>query len=457
MSRALARVPGIAGVLLLVGVYAFDVGHGFVKDDFNWILTSRVEHVTDLSRLLGAATGFFRPLVSFSFAINYALFDLRPLGYGLTNLALLLACVGVLFLLLRGVGIGREVAGAVALLWALNFQGINMAVLWISGRTALLATLFVVASAWAWTRGSRALATVLAMAAMWSKEEALALPAILTAWSAIDRRGGLLRAAREAWPLWLVAGITLVSRTWAGAFTPLSAPPLYRYQFDAATLSGNLLAYADRVGTTPVLALLLFWLAAGLPRVVDGGNADTRLEQSRNRALKGGAWMLCSFAPTILLPVRSSLYAVLPSIGLMLVVGDLTERVVMRARPAAIERATAVVLLTFLALVPVYRSRNLRYVQEAELSAAIVNELSMIAAAHPGGGLVVIKDRRDVRPTAEQAFGPLVERAALLVTNGKLQVWIDPPPAELGTAASPDLRSSIATLVVEAGALKRIQ
>ena len=117
--------------------------------------------------------------------------------------------------------------------------------------------------------------------------------------------------------------------------------------------------------------------------------------RSRNRALKGVVWVLCSFAPTILLPVRSSLYAVLPSIGLMLIVGDLAERMAVRARPAAIQRATAVVLLVFLALVPVYRARNLRYVQEAELSAAIVEELSSIAAAQPDGGLVVIKDARD--------------------------------------------------------------
>lgn len=453
-ASPLVRYFGAAGVLLLIGVYAFDTGHGFVKDDFSWILTSRVERLQDLRRLVGAPTGFFRPVVSLSFAINYALFDLRPLGYGVTNLTLLLACVGVLFQLLRASGIRREVAGAVALLWGLNFQGINMAVLWISGRTALLAALFAVAAAWAWTRERRVLAAMLAMAAMWSKEEAFALPLILTAWSLIDARESMGRVLRETWLLWLVMVISLGCRTWAGAFTPASAPAVYRYQFDIATLAANAVAYADRVGTTSILALLVFWLAAGRPPL-SGGHADPSLARSRDRVYKGMIWLLLSLAPTILLPVRSSLYAVLPSVGVMFIVGIVAEHVAARTRPERIQRAMLVMLLVFLALLPVYRSRNLRYVQEAELSAAIARELSRVAAMHPNGGLVVIKDRRDVRPTAEQAFGPLADRAALLVTNGRIRMWIDPAPAELAGVTPPDLSSPIETLVVEGGGVRR--
>jgi hypothetical protein len=67
----------------------------------------------------------------------------------------------------------------------------------------------------------------------------------------------------------------------------------------------------------------------------------------------------------------------------------------------------------------------------------------------------VIKDTRDRRPTAEQALGPLGDRAAFLVTDGQLQLWIDPAPAELTGAAPPDLRSAVATLVVERGQVRR--
>src|SRR5258706_4044580 len=92
MVRLLSRIAPLAALVLLAGVYGCDAGHGFVKDDFVWILTSRVEHAADFRRLLGAPTGFFRPLVSVSFAIDHALFGLSPLGYGLCYLCLLLSC-----------------------------------------------------------------------------------------------------------------------------------------------------------------------------------------------------------------------------------------------------------------------------------------------------------------------------------------------------------------------------
>src|SRR6266851_7474411 len=130
---------------------------------------------------LGAGTGFFRPIVSLSFAVDQAIFHLAPLAYGLTNLALLFACVGMLYLLFRVLGLRAGVAVGAALVWALNYQGINMAVLWISGRTALIVTFWAVAAAYAWARRLRGAAALFAMLAMWSKEEGFVVPAILIA------------------------------------------------------------------------------------------------------------------------------------------------------------------------------------------------------------------------------------------------------------------------------------
>ena len=450
-----ASVCALAGGLFVVLIYIFDVGHGFVKDDFVWILTSRVEGLDDIRRLAGAATGFFRPVVSLSFALNHAWFGIQPIGYGLTNLALLLACLFTLMALMRALGIGRGVAVGVALLWALNFQGINMAVLWISGRTALLVTLFSTAAAWAWTRERRLTAALLAMTAMWSKEEAFALPAILTAWSVLDSRRRPLEALRRTWPLWAVAAASLAARATSGAYTPASAPSYYRYQFGIATFIENLVAYADRVGTTALGALLVFWLAAGAPglRRSSAVSADGQGD-SRRLIAKGAIWLTLMLAPTILLPVRSSLYAVLPSVGVMLLVGHFVERIVLCAAPGALRRAVVVVSVLFIGLLPVYRARNARYVNEAELSASIVAELTRIASSRKEGGLVLIQDVRDARPTAEQALGALADRAAFLATNGKLRAWIDPPPSELSGTPAPDPATAVETLVVEGGRVR---
>jgi hypothetical protein len=98
--------------------------------------------------------------------------------------------------------------------------------------------------------------------------------------------------------------------------------------------------------------------------------------------------------------------------------------------------------------------RNQRYVNEAKLSTAIAREITAIARSG-GHGLVVIKDVRDARPTAEQAFGALAGQMGELVTGGAIQLWIDPPPAELSSARPPDLSSAVGTLVVERGRVRR--
>jgi hypothetical protein len=227
------------------------------------------------------------------------------------------------------------------------------------------------------------------------------------------------------------------------------------------TVAANAVAYADRVATTPVLALLLFWVAAGWPGMSATGALESGIRSEAGVNLrtiaKGAVWLVLAFAPTILLPVRSSLYGVLPSVGMALIVAEIGQRIVARVTPLKAQRAVVAMFLVFVALLPAYWARNERYVREAELSAAIVGELVDIASRHPTGGLVVIRDDRRERPTAEQAFGPLADRAALLATGGTLQVWIEPAPRELASVSPPDLRSAVATLVVEDGRLRQSQ
>lgn len=449
--------PGAVVVLvsLIAAVYGCDAGHGFVKDDFVWIASSRVDRARDLVSLVAPGTaGFFRPVVSLTFAINHALFGLEPLGYGLTNVALLFACLALLFQLLKALGLRAGVAAAGALVWALNFQGVNMAVLWISGRTALVLVLWALAAATAWARGHRRYAALFAMLAMWSKEEGFVLAPILSAWSMLDGRDAarplwarLRRTCVETWMLWVVTGASLAVRAWAGAWTPASAPSFYRYRFDVATLWENAYQYADRSATTPVLVFVLFWLVAGLPPVTAA--ADGR------RRLKGAIWLLCGFAPTLLLPVRSSLYALFPSVGVVLILSDMADEAVSRLSRPAVNRAIAFLVLLFVGLFPVYKVRNRRYVREAELSATVLREVSRIAEEGSGRAVVVIRDVRDARPTAEQAFGGLAAEAAALVTDGRVRLWIDPPPSDLTGGVPPDPAEIAAVLVVESGRVRR--
>ena len=456
MTRVLRRGAVVVALCLIAMVYGCDAGHGFVKDDFVWIANSQMESPRDIVRLIApGAAGFFRPIVSLTFAIDHALFGLDPLGYGLTNVVLLFACIGLLFLLLRALGLRAGVAIGGALVWALNFQAVNMAVLWISGRTALVLVLWAVAAAYAWVRGHRLLAAVFAMLAMWSKEEGFVIPAILSVWSIVDSRDAALppwrrvrRTLAETWMLWVVAAVSLAVRAWSGAWTPTSAPSFYRYRFDLSTLLAHTYHYADRSATTPVLVFVLFWLAAGCPRF--GQGTDGR------RRLKGASWLVLGFAPTLLLPVRSSLYALFPSIGVVLVLSDLVEGAVSRLSQRALNRAIAFLVLLLVALFPVYKVRNRRYVGEAELSAAVMREVSRVAGER-GRAVVVIRDVRDARPTAEQALGGLADEAGALMTDGRVRLWIEPPPADLAGGAAPAATEVSAVLVVKSGQVTRIQ
>ncbi len=414
-----------------------------------------MEGPRDIVRLIApAAAGFFRPVVSLTFAIDHAIFGLDPLGYGLTNVALLFGCVGLLTLVLHALGLRRGVAIAGALVWALNFQAVNMAVLWISGRTALVLVLWALAAAYAWLRGHRVLAAGCAMLAMWSKEEGFVIPAIISVWSVIDGRSAALalwarlrRTLAETWMLWVAAAVSLAVRAWSGAWTPASAPSFYRYRFDLTTLLGHTYQYADRAATTPVLVFVLFWLVAGFPRFNPG--TDWR------RRVKGASWLVLGFAPTLLLPVRSSLYALFPSIGVVLVLGDLVEGAASRLSQRALNRAIAFLVLLLVALFPVYKVRNRRYVREAELSAAVMREVVTIAGERSGRTVVVIEDVRDARPTAEQALGGLADEAGALMTDGRVRLWIDPPPADLAGGVAPAPAEISAVLIVKSGQVTR--
>jgi hypothetical protein len=130
---------------------------------------------------------YFRPLVVLSFLWDRALWDLSPAGYHLTNL-LLHAVTTLLFLAIARRLLASEFAARTgASLFAVH-PCHTEAILWVSGRTDLMAGLCFALAIWLYLRGRAAdrlrsgwfglclLACGLALAA---KEMALTLPAVL--------------------------------------------------------------------------------------------------------------------------------------------------------------------------------------------------------------------------------------------------------------------------------------
>jgi hypothetical protein len=396
-------LAAIVMAVVFLAIYLPDIGHGFISDDYRWIAESRVDEAGDVARLFRTNVGFYRPLVSLAFAADHAVWGTRAFGYGLTNLLLLGIAAVLLYELARRFDLPPAASLVAVGVWLFNFHAVNMALLWISGRTALLASVWALATAILFLRGRFAPAAMSCLAAMLSKEEAVALPVLCTvyAWSS----GPRAHVLRSTGAMWGALAIYLVLRVASGAFWPTDAPPFYALTLSPSVIARNVLEYADRAGTVAAGAGLLLF---GLCRVRRVGFA----EAERRTLLFSALWIPAMFALTVLVPVRSSLYALLPSVGSALAAGAVASAA-LRARPVIFTRVVTALLVGAVLLVPVYRSRNGRWVELAELSERVMSTLQRETAGRSGGHLVLI-DAIGERFNLDAAFGALFPDAVRL-------------------------------------------
>lgn len=409
--------------------YGPTIAGGFVKDDFVWIYHGRLNGWSSVYAAFANADGFYRPLVWLSFGLTEAVFGTNPIPYALTNLLLGLACGASIFALARALGLAAWAAVAVTAVWAFNFHGINMAIVWMSGRTSLLGTLFSTLAAVALMRHRSVLAGVLAFMAFLSKEEVVALPLVLTLWLLISGS-----SVKRSLGLWIALVTYFVIRESSGAVGVSDAPPFYELTFDPAHVAANIVEYADRSMTLAVLVSIAGAVVLGrLPRLLA---ADWRL------VLMGVVWLLGGFAITVWLPVRSSLYAVFPSIGAALATGAILTAVVQSAEIRRTTRVAVVAVLLPFLLLPVYWQRNVRWTELRELSNATIEAIRSDNV--PGPRLVVLEDDLSTRANFRHVFGGQLPEAAALLFND-VSLWIEPPPPEIDVASKPALAGRIVT------------
>jgi protein O-mannosyl-transferase len=207
----------IAG--LAFALFGRGLGFGFVWDDHDLIETNRAVSGEGALRgwasLLGsgfAASPFapqpgpyYRPLSTWTLALDHAAWKGRPAGFHATNLALHAAASVALLEWLAATGLGAWPRLAGAALFAAHPVHVEP-VAWISGRTDLLATLAGLLALLAWRRARepgpgrrRGLAAGLSVAflaaALLAKEMALAIPLVMVVQEAV-RRPGLAGRAR---------------------------------------------------------------------------------------------------------------------------------------------------------------------------------------------------------------------------------------------------------------------
>lgn len=418
----LARTTAVAPFILFVVVYLPAAGHGFIKDDYSWILNNRVRDWPGLLHLFHSDNGFYRPMVAATFALNERVFDAVPRGYGITNVVLALLCGASISSLARGLHLSRGAALAAGALWLLNFHGIAMSILWISGRTALVLTLAATASAAALVRGHLVVAVLWLAVALFAKEEAVVLPFVLLAWLFLLRRAG--KAAPASIVGWTAAAAVIeagyfLARASTRAMTPSTAPAFYRLTFSVGAVLHNAGQYADRVATFPAAVVLLAILVLGSMRSVFD-------DRTRTILYCGVVWVVGGLSLTIFLPVRSDLYACFPSVGVCLGAAAVLARLWDLSSFQRQQRALVAALVLLVFLSPVYHLRTRRWVSFANFASSALADLQRLTSAVPDGAHVVIEDDRAQRANMASVFGTLLNDAYRLHTGRQMNLWIEP-------------------------------
>jgi len=424
MTARRAATPLVAALVLLTiltAIYGPGIGKGFVKDDVVWVGANHVTSWNDVHALLFRTDGFYRPVVATTFALDRAAYGLEPFGFGVTNLILLLIGAAALAYLATSLGLPVTTAIAVAGVWALNFHAVNMAVLWLSGRTALCVVIATLLAAAAVVRGRPVVAGTAALVAMLAKEEAVMLPFILSGWAWVlaeeSSESHTARIVRLTWPTWLALAIYFALRAQTAAMTPMNATDAYRFVLSPGALMGNALEYLDRACTFSAIVVIVAHLIAWRRPAITP--AITRV------LLLAAIWFAGTFALTIFVPNRSSLYALLPSVAPALVTGFLLQQLWDGSARAVHRRlVTAAVILPIL-LLPVYWSRNVRWVEIAELSSETFAAIQRVVGERPDADRIVFHDDRSTRRSFANAYDQLLPEAVRLAAGRDIHAEID--------------------------------
>jgi len=150
----------------------------FQAEDFLWLRLATPQSVLQSFHGTWGHAVAYRPIMRVSYYLDWLLFGRSAFGWHLENIVLIgidATLVAVLFFRLRS---GDVLAVAAALLFVTGPVG-RENVDWISGRTGLLALLFMMCAVLAWLRGSVAGAVIFTELGMATYEATAVLPAVL--------------------------------------------------------------------------------------------------------------------------------------------------------------------------------------------------------------------------------------------------------------------------------------
>lgn len=305
---------GLAGVLALGALWAAGLHAPFVYDDKVEVIGNPTIRVfTDLGAILRYNVS--RPLLIATYAVNWALGGLDPVGYHALSIVIHLVNVVLAAKVVRQV-LGRvpsllpqaEALGwMAAVLWGAHPMAVQC-VTYITGRSDALCATFWLAASLAWLRG-RTRATLLAVAAaIATKELAVMLPLwlVMLRWPrgrewrvpaalvALLAAGAALRVQLMGWPF-LPPQRSYLVQAWAQGEVTTRYLLLWVFPWPQAVLHDPALI-GNRLGIGSALTALALVATA----------ASAWALRARPPALAALGWLLvvCWLAPSGVLPLK---------------------------------------------------------------------------------------------------------------------------------------------------------
>ncbi|MBI3733167.1 MAG: hypothetical protein HY259_06875 [Chloroflexi bacterium] len=141
----------------LLGAIAFlpSLRAGFVSDSFGCLEIAQWSYLEDiLWRLNPCGTGFYRPLTSLVFWLEYQLFGLNPLGYHLVALALHIGSSLIIYRLAQRLTASRWAGAAAALVFVTNIHA-HEVIGWVADLHNALGGFVLLAAVYTYLRGAR--------------------------------------------------------------------------------------------------------------------------------------------------------------------------------------------------------------------------------------------------------------------------------------------------------------
>jgi len=426
-------VPAL-GVLVVLSL-GVSLGGDFVWDDRPLIVENALVKNTDsLAEILTSGfsesgdhhdrfRSYFRPLVSVSYLLDYTVWGLAPFGFHLTNLLLHFACCLLVLRMALDERLDPRAAFAGAALFAVHPVHVE-SVAWISGRTDLIACLFVLGAFVCHTRGRsgrgfyRPASWLLFAAALYSKEVAATFPAIVFMVNGFRERGSgrLLRALSPSLPFFAILGLYLVSR--AGVLGA-AGEPIYTLEPLAWIATGIFVigrylallvlpvGYDAHYSYQPLATIVDMRVAVGAMMLGLVGFAVWRLVRAKSPALQWIVWVGLTLTPVLLFGrfgqiLLADRFLYLPSVGAALLAASGVQAAIVLNRSAVRRRAFATigVVVVLLSLVTVTRSRV--WATDERLFSNMLETSANSALAHNNLGMALY--HREDLPTAIAHF-----------------------------------------------------